>query len=243
MIQWIYIIISIIVGLLFIRELLVSYFYRNALEKNFSTILFDMDNRITLLESLIDHNSKKLANDIPLASKIDNFMFSARVSMNASRAYILRFHNGSNFTTNTPVWKFSMTHETTDSSIVSVAETTRDILTSNMLPLITPVFKDDMAKDEFDAGIIEIHHPEENQDIKCRVFQIDSKDVESTPIRGFMMIRGINKMLYSPLYDSEKHPIGLFCLDYNGELPEYLNDENIAQKFIEFTSILSMMVN
>lgn len=231
-----------IVGLLFIRELIVSYFYRNALERYFSTVLFDMDNRINLIEELIDHNSKKLASDIPLASKINDFMHSARVDMKASRSYLLRFHNGSNFTTNNPVWKFSMTHENTDSAIVSVSETTRDILVSNMLPLISPIFDKTMGEEDFDEGIKEIHHPNSDEDEKCRIFCATAKDIESTPIRGFMLMRGISKMLYSPIYDFEKRPIGLFCLDYNCELPEYFNAENITEKFLGFTSILSMMV-
>lgn len=242
MLHWICTGVAAIVGLLFIREMIVSYFYRNALERDFSTILFDMDNRISVLEELINHNSKKLANDIPLASKIDAFMMSARVDMRASRSYILRFHNGSNFTTNSPVWKFSMTHETTDSSIVAVSETTRDILISNMLPLISPIFDATMSESEFDDGIEEIHHPDHDEDIKCRVFCVTSKNLDSTPIRGFMLMRGINKMLYSPIYDFEKHPIGLFCLDYNGELPDYFDATNITEKFIGFTSVLSLMV-
>ena len=242
MIHWLYIGVAAVVGLLFIRELVVSYFYRNAIERNFSTILFDMDNRLKLLEELIDHNSKKIATDIPLASKIDDFMHSARVDMNASRCYILRFHNGSNFTTNSPVWKFSMTHESTNSTIVSVSETTRDILITNMLPLVTPIFNKDMKEDEYDDGIKEVHHTDPDEDSKCKVLCVTSKDVESTPIRGFMLMRGINKMLYAPIYDFEKHPIGLFCLDYNGELPSYFEPTNIKEKFIEFTSILSMMV-
>lgn len=236
------IVVASIVGLLFVRELIVSYFYRNALERDFSTILFDMENRINLIEELIDHNSKKLAADIPLASKIDDFIHSARVDMRASRSYILRFHNGSNFTTNSPVWKFSMTHESTESSIVSVSETTRDILVTNMLPLITPIFNTNAKEDEFDGGIKEIHHPDESEDEKCRIFCATAMEMESTPIRGFMLMRGISKMLYSPIYDFEKRPIGLFCLDYNGELPEYFNAENITEKFLGFTSILSMMV-
>lgn len=240
--HWIVIAVASVVGLLFIRELIVSYFYRNMVERNFSAILYDMDNRITIMEDLLDHNSKKLAMDIPLASKIDDFMHSARVDMKASRCYILRFHNGSNFTTNNPVWKFSMTHESTDSAIVSVSETTRDILVTNMLPLISPIFDPTMPDDAFDDGIKEIHHPNKDEDIKCRIFCATAMDLESTPIRGFMLMRGISKMLYAPIYDFGNRPIGLFCLDYNGELPDYFDAQNITEKFIGFTSILSMMV-
>lgn len=236
-----YIVVSLlgVVTLLFIRELLVSYFIRSNTETNSAKIIAEMAKKLNRIEYILNHNSERISADIPKYSEIDNLVLTARASMKASRGYILRFHNGCNFSTNDPVWKFSMTHETTDSTIVSVAERTKDILVSNVLSFITPIFS---RTTPLADGISEIES-EVTADDHCKVFKVDSSEVLSGSFRGYLLMRGIKNLIYAPIFDTKGHPIGMLCFDYvNSDIPKFVDNDYACRKMVEYSSILTTMV-
>ncbi len=116
--------------LLFIRNLLTTYYATPKFEEKINIILNAM--------------SRKL--DVPKAANISSYVNSFRARMNASRTYILRFHNGSSFSTNDPVWKVSMIHESTDNVVRPVSDKTKDILISSIIHFIHPIFDKNICK-------------------------------------------------------------------------------------------------
>lgn len=224
--------------LMFIRELIVSYFIRSKFESSVSVVLGSISEKISKIENIIDHNVNRIGNDIPKSSEISRFVSSSRARLSADRAYVLRFHDGAAFSTNAPVWKVSLTHESTDSATAPIAEKTKDILIANIIQIVSPVFDGDA--DDDDDGIRMIHGGVGHEH---KVFRIDTHSVTSTPIRGFLLSRGIEHLFYTPIVDLNGSPIALFCIDFSDDIPGYFTDEFVSKNLIDAASVLSNMMS
>lgn len=222
--------------LMFIRELIVSYFVRAKFESSVGTVLKTISDKVGRIESIIDHSVDRIETDIPKSSEIARLVASNRAKMIASRAYVLRFHDGSAFSTNAPVWKVSLTHESTDSAIVSIAEKTKDILIANVIQIVAPVFdKNDLAEG--------IRMMNQDGDSTHGVFRVDTDSVTATAMRGFLLSRGIKHMLYAPIVSLDGKPVALFCVDYAAETPEFITDEYATKELLDAASILSSLMS
>ena len=229
--------IPVICMIMFMRELLVSYFIRPKFEDSVTSVLKTLTIKIDKIENILDHNVNRIETDIPKSSEISKVVASVRAKLNASRAYVLRFHDGSAFSTNAPVWKISLTHESTDSSIVSIAEKTKDVFIANIIQLVSTVF----GEKDSDSGITVLKGTDEHS--SSNVFRIDSEAVEATPLKGFLLSRGIRHLLYSPVFNVNGKPIALFCIDYSGSVPEFLTDEYAVKEMTENASILTSLMS
>ena len=221
--------------LMFIRELLVSYFVRAKFESSVGAVLKGISEKVSRIESIVDHGADRIGADIPKTSEISRLVTSLRAKLVASRAYVLRFHDGSAFSTNTPVWKVSLTHESTDSAIVSIAERTKDILIANVVQIVAPVFDGSELSD----GIIAL---KDGSDTGIGAFRVDADAVSSPAIKGFLLSRGIKHMLYAPIVNLDGKPVAMFCVDYAAEMPEFLTDEYAAKELLDAASILSSLM-
>jgi len=220
--------------LMFMREMVVSYFVRPKFEMYVSEALHRLTEKIDLLEKSLVHSPSRMECDMTSVTKVSKIISSVRAKLLASRAYILRFHNGSSFSTNVPVWKFSMTNESTDSAISSMADCTRDMLVSNHIKLLTPVFDAEPS----DGGV---HIISKREDGKLDALRIDADLTDSNQLKGYLLLRGIKHLFYAPITDSEGRAVGVVCLDYNSEVPEFMDDEYATKELGELSSMISMV--
>lgn len=231
---WVIIAVLGLLGLAFVRELLVTYFIRNKQQDDTVKVIATMAAKIDSIEHLLNHNTERMIADMPKSNEIDKIILETRASLKASRAYLLQFHNGSNFSTSSPVWKFSLTHETTDSATKSIAECSKDILVSNVLPFINPLFDSNNLCD----GITKITPNEEDE--LFNVFKLSTNDLTHSTLRGFMLSRGISNLFFAPVLDGSNLPIGVLCIDYSNNTPPiYATEEYIYRKLFAFSSILT----
>lgn len=220
--------------LAYVRELLVTYFIRNKQMDETVKVIASMAAKVDEIQHLLDHNTERMAADIPKSNEIDKVILEARASLKASRAYLLQFHNGSNFSTSTPVWKFSLTHESTDTATRSIANATRDILVSNVLPFITPLFDPSGIED----GIERVYGSGTSGNFN--VFKLTTAALAHSTIKGLMLSQGVSELYYAPVLDAANRPVGIICIDYtNSEPPSFADDEYMFRKLLTFSSIIS----
>ena len=222
--------------LMFVREFLVSYLFRNKFETSVSESLRMIGDKVTTIENIVNHNISRMTSDISKSTEVDKIVMSARARLKSSRAYLLRFHNGNVFSTTSPVWKFSMCHESTDSSITPISNITKDILVSNVIQLVKPVFSDYSQEQNKIDGIHTINDGK-------NIFRIDTAEVTVPTFMGFLKLRGIEHMVYAPIHDLDGREVGLFCLDFTNEVPEFLTADYAEREMTEITSMLSTLLS
>ena len=71
--------------------------------------------------------------------RVYNELVELRVLTNADRSYVLRFHNGSEFLPNNPVWKISCTHEMVKSGVTYESSQMQNVLVSRVHNLASAV--------------------------------------------------------------------------------------------------------
>lgn len=222
--------------LLFIRNLLTTYYATPKFEEKINVILNAMSRKLDMIDKIINHNTNRMAIDIPKAANIASYVHSFRARMNASRTYILRFHNGSSFSTNDPVWKVSMIHESTDNAIRPVSDKTKDILISSIIHFVHPIFDKNICKNI--DGITAITNDDE-----FNVFEIDTEKINLRTLKGFFASRGTKHLYYTAIVNNENRPIGILCLDYTDTIPSFVDNDFIKKEMIECSSILSSLFN
>lgn len=229
--------------LMFVREVFVSYFVRPKFEATVSEgfkALYGGQKKISDTQSRItdamDHNTSRIGSDIPRSAKMAKWVTAYRNALSASRAYILRFHNGSAFSTNAPVWKFSLMHESTDPASSSISDMTRDILIANVIHVVSPIFD---ANDR-EPWVQRLRCGDGSESV---VFRIDTSTVTESPVRGFLLSRGITHFVYTPILDGCGRPIGIFCVDYANPMPKHQEQEHVSKEMTDCAAILSTLMS
>lgn len=136
------------------------------------------------------------------------------VGVKASRSTIFKFHNGSVFNTNDPIWKISSTHEICEKGVSSEGDSTQDIKSSLMYPLMNALFNKAITD-----GVIQVDMNE-----ACRqcnvclldkgVYQIRPLDLASRYVYSFFADRGSKYSVISPLSDNSSEVVGFLLVDY-----------------------------
>lgn len=183
-------------------------------------IRFDkIDEKVNTIQHVLNHNPARLGEDMPKAMYVYRALFSLLNNIKSSRAYVLRFHNGSSFSTNFPVWKLSLCFECLNEGVEAISEHTRDIIVANILPLMIPAFNSSVAP----VDGIELVQPSSTytgdeqirfQREEIPTFHVSVAKLTDTSLKGFFMSRGIRDFFYSPVFDQEHQIVGLVCSDY-----------------------------
>lgn len=146
-----------------------------------------------------------------------NELFRLLFFAQASRAYVLQFHNGSVFTTNNPIWKFSKSYEICNDGIKAEVDSTQNIMIAHMTQMFAPLYNKEISSSN---GVKLIKSDTKNVNLTCPdmdaypVYSITSDQVSNYYISSFLMNRCIKECIFSPIFDTECNIIGLICLDY-----------------------------
>lgn len=126
------------------------------------------------------------------------------------RVYIIQFHNGDNFYTESPIQKASATFEICSTGLERVSDKFQNVLVSHYSWYI-------------------------NEAIKKQMFFYNINDVDDVTTKSLLYYRGAQSHCGVPLYDDRKHLVGLFCVDWVfTEVPEnFLTNGEFTEEFKE----------
>lgn len=127
---------------------------------------------------------------------------------NADRIYIVQYHNGGNFYTNSPMQKFSMTYERCSDGLERLSDKFQGVLVSHFNWYIRKM-------------------------IETKMFYYSVDSVEDISTRAYLSSYGIQSHIACPIYDKDKHIIGHLGMDWVfSQVPEeILQEETFKEDF------------
>lgn len=169
-----------------------------------------------------------LEHDQNMNRNVDRLM----LVLNAPSAFLIRFHNGSVFSTNNPVWRFSITYEAPNSGVAAIADRTKDVLVSTVTSLFSPIFTNKLP-----VGVTEVKG---DGATPVKMYHANTDSVQDVALRGFLELRTIEDLYYSPICDKDNNPIGILCVSYTfgwgGDKP---NEEEILDRSVMTAAMIS----
>lgn len=134
----------------------------------------------------------------------------------ADRIYILQFHNGGNFYTESSMQKASITYERCSQGLERKSEKYQNILVS----LFSWYMK---------------------QVILNTSYYFDMEDIEDIGIRSICSGNGTKSHVASPMFDDKNHLVGILCMDwvFTPVPQEIINQNNFTEEFKEELGQLS----
>lgn len=187
-----------------------------------------------------NHDPSTIKDRIKMDVHIYNELYRLLFISNSSRAYVLQFHNGSVFSTNNPIWKFSKTYEICNGGVSSEVESTQNILIAHMTQLLNPLFNSDTSNSD---GIKRMECPSCANIIKnnnFRVYKVSAEKIQHYYISAFLMNRSIKECIFAPIFNNENCITGLICLDYcNDYQYDELNEASIIKELYKVSAKVS----
>lgn len=186
------------------------------------------------------HDPAMLKDRVKMDVHIYNELYKILFVSNASRAYVLQFHNGSVFSTNNPIWKFSKTYEICNSGVASEVESTQNILIAHMTQLLNPLFNNDLPTT---SGITKLECATCSSIItnnNFRVYKANADKISHYYISAYLMNRSIKECIFAPIFNNGNNIIGLICLDYcNDYQYDDLNEPGIIKELYKVSAKVS----
>lgn len=112
-----------------------------------------------------------------------------RRKYNSDRIFIMQFHNGGNFYTESPMQKVSITYERCSDGLERITEKYQNVLVSHMCWYINNVINKNM-------------------------FYYNNDDIEDVPTRALIKNFGSQSHLAVPIYDRLNHLVGIVGMDW-----------------------------
>lgn len=148
-------------------------------------------------------------------TKINNKLVELMVKLDAKRVYVIQFHNGSKFSNNKPIWRFSCTHEICQKGVSYEIHRMQNKLASTSWDIIGAVYNIDNVNgvtkiigDKCKKLGIEVKPPR-----GCYEYNIEK--MQESMGKHLMINRGSNFTVQSALFDTtDKSIIGLLGVDF-----------------------------
>lgn len=132
-----------------------------------------------------------------------------RRKYNSDRVYVLQFHNGGSFYTNTPMQKASVTYERNSDGLEKISDKFQNILVSNYTWLLT-------------------------ETISGRMFYTDvDGDMSDLPTKSLLKAYGNYAHAMVPIYDNQKNLVSTISLSWVfSDIPnEWVTDGQFSNDF------------
>ena len=132
-----------------------------------------------------------------------------RRKYNCDRLYIMQYHNGGNFYTESPMQKASITYERCSDGLERIADKYQNVLISNFAWYHNNILKDD-----------------------C--YFIDVNLIDDITMRSWIKSFGTHAHIGIPVYDNQKHLVANIGLDWVfSDIPEnYLENNQFSQTIV-----------
>jgi len=186
---------------------------------NFVNVVKDAKNNQHHHETTVEMS---IACDKDINMELSRLLFGAK----ASRVGLFLFHNGSVFSTNSPIWKISATHERCEAGITQEFDKVQDVKASLLTPLVSPMFTGDNSD-----GILNItpsRCPVTGNPCarKSAIYRVDPGGVSNTYTQTFLVNRGTKFGILSPLVDWNDAVVGFVFLEYCHD--GFLSEEELS---------------
>jgi hypothetical protein len=144
----------------------------------------------SFLDKRKENNSrKKLVQQIEKDQIVYYTIREIRRKYNSDRIFVMQFHNGGNFYTESPMQKVSITYERCSDGLERITEKYQNVLISHMCWYV-------------------------NQVINKKMFYYYTEDIEDVPTRALIRNFGCQSHLAVPIYDKSNHLVGIVGLDW-----------------------------
>lgn len=133
-----------------------------------------------------------------------------RRKYSCDRIYIIQYHNGGNFYTNSPMQKSTMTYEYTVDGLERLAERYQNVLVSHFTWLL-------------------------KQTIENNMFYYKVNEITDIYTRGLFISHGAQSCISLPIYDNEKNLTGIIGMEWVfSKIPNtFIEDNNFSKNFIK----------
>lgn len=162
-----------------------------------------------------------IACDKDINMELSRLLFGAK----ASRVGLFLFHNGSVFSTNSPIWKISGTHERCEAGTTQEFHNVQDVKASLLTPLISPMFTG--VDTDGVTNVTPMRCP--TTGTKCArssaIYRIDPDAVANNFTQTFLNNRGTCFGILAPLQDWNNAVVGFVLVEYCHE--GFLTDDEL----------------
>lgn len=151
---------------------------------------------------------KKLVKQIEKDELVHFTLREMRRKYHTDRIFIIQFHNGGVFYTNSPMQKASVTYERASDGLERISDTLQNVFVSHY----TWFIKQTMAGD---------------------LFYVDCEEVEDVATKALMRKYGTQATCAVPIYDIQDHLISVLVLDWVfSEIPtDFIKDGKFTNEF------------
>ena len=195
-----------------------------------SKIQKDMANKLLELTANMHGHSKEstVENSIFCDKDINTELTRLLINTQSSRVGLFLFHNGSVFTTNSPIWKVSATHEQAEAGVTQEFHRVQDVKASLLTPLMSPMFTG--MDTEGVKNITPDRCPATGRicERRVRIFRITTEAITSSFSRTFLEGRGTRFAIMSPVMNEDFNVVGFVLIEYchDGFMTDELLQEN-----------------
>jgi hypothetical protein len=154
--------------------------------------------------------------DLYRENQIQELLIQLRIINEADRSNIYLFHNGGVFTTNTPQFKISKTHESLAPGVATTFDVDKDVRCSSILNFIRPLFEADCVINgvEFISGKRCTCERKNQGNCRETAYLIDVENLDSGYSKSSLKSKGVYWSIVAPLFNLKNDIIGYCSLHY-----------------------------
>ena len=195
-----------------------------------------------LFKAISTKHEFNLPKQMDANKKVENILSELRALISASRISLIRFHNGSEFLPNNPIWKITSDNQVTADGVTH--ETIDGVLISRVQPIIEPVITGETSE----AGIF---IPDACQkctrgafckSINSRTIRMDVDEMSGYS-KMFLQKRGTKTAFMATLNNSNNEVFGVLMIEYTDSIESSKHEVLITQTICQFTEKLRFLFN
>lgn len=174
--------------------------------------------------------------------KVSNIMSELRALIKADRISLIRFHNGTEFLPNNPIWKITSDNQVTSDGITD--EHIEGVLVSRIQPIIEPLITGE-AREEgilIPESCAKCPNLSLCKDSNSRIVRFNVDDMTGFT-KIFLQKRGTKTAFMATLNNSEKRIFGVLMIEYTDDVETLKQESQITQTICAFTEKLRFLFN
>jgi len=195
----------------------------NKIKKDLVGKFIDVAKRVSKPHQYESTVQMSITCDMDINQELSRLLFGAK----ASRVGLFLFHNGSVFSTHSPIWKISGTHERCETGISQEFHKVQDVKASLLTPLIHPMFtgQDSSGVQSIKPARCPANGQRCNR--KSAIFRVDPANIDDAFSHNFLVNRGTKFGIMAPLTNWNDSVVGFIFVEYCHD--GFLSDEELLK--------------
>jgi len=194
------------------------------------------------MKSIVKRHEFNLKKQMDTGRRIEQTISELRALIDASRISVLRFHNGSEFLPNNPIWKVTSENQVCADGITD--EAIEGVLISRIQPLIEPL----ITGETNEPGVLypefcsRCTHREICRKLKSLTVKFSVEDM-SGYTKIFLKKRGTKTAYLSALVNNENKVFGVLMIEYSDAIEKIKFEAEIMETACSYTEKLRFLFN